>query len=226
MNLAQAVGVFCYEHGRTSGLGPRASGLGSNAPGDLIAGVGRLNLLDRTTFVVVSDHGMSQLSDDRRIFLDDYLDLSTVTITEWSPNLGLTPRSGSVDDVYSALEGKHPALGIYKKQETPPHLHYRDNTRIPPIVGLASDGWTITSHARVEEDREQGRRSDLGAHGFDPALRSMHGVLIAAGPRLRRGLVVPSLENVHVYEFLCELLGLKPAPNDGSRGATQAYFRK
>ena len=36
MNLAQAVGVFCYEL-FAPGLGPRASGLGSTAPGDLIA---------------------------------------------------------------------------------------------------------------------------------------------------------------------------------------------
>ena len=37
MNLAQAVGVFCYELGKGAGLGPRASGLGPTAPGDLIA---------------------------------------------------------------------------------------------------------------------------------------------------------------------------------------------
>lgn len=36
MNLAQAVGIFCYELSKTV-LGPRSSGLGSHAPGDLIA---------------------------------------------------------------------------------------------------------------------------------------------------------------------------------------------
>lgn len=36
MNLAQAVGVFCYELSKP-GLRPRASGLGATAPGDLIA---------------------------------------------------------------------------------------------------------------------------------------------------------------------------------------------
>lgn len=36
MNLAQAVSIFCYELSKT-GLGPRPSGLGSHAPGDLIA---------------------------------------------------------------------------------------------------------------------------------------------------------------------------------------------
>lgn len=36
MNLAQAVGVFCYELFKP-GLGPRAAGRGATAPGDLIA---------------------------------------------------------------------------------------------------------------------------------------------------------------------------------------------
>ena len=214
-----------HKYGPDSAEVMQAAGHLDQALGDLVAGVGRLDLLDRTTFVVVSDHGMSQLSDDRRIFLDDYLDLSTVAVTEWSPNLGLTPRSGSVDEVYRALEGKHPALDIYRRQETPARLHYRQSPRIPPIVGLAADGWTITSHARVEEDRQKGREGERGAHGFDPTFRSMHGVVVAAGPRLRQGAVVPSLENVHVYEFLCELLGLKPATNDGSRRETRAFFR-
>ena len=43
----------------------------------------RLHLLDRTTIVVVSDHGMTPLSDDRVVFLDDYLDLSRVDVVEW-----------------------------------------------------------------------------------------------------------------------------------------------
>ena len=69
--------------------------------GDLIDGARRLNLMDRLNVVVVSDHGMSQLSDQRIIYLEDYIDLSTVDVTEWSPNLGLAPRSGSVDAVYA-----------------------------------------------------------------------------------------------------------------------------
>jgi ectonucleotide pyrophosphatase/phosphodiesterase family protein 5 len=108
--------------------------------GDLIDGVRRLNLADRLSVVVVSDHGMSQLSDQRVIYLDEYIDVSAVDVTEWSPNLGLAPRSGSMDAVYASLKGKHPSLAVYKREETPAHLHYRNNQRIPPIVGLADDG--------------------------------------------------------------------------------------
>ena len=49
------------------------------ALGDLVTGIQKLRLLDRTSVIVVSDHGMSQQSDSRIILLDDYLDLSRLT---------------------------------------------------------------------------------------------------------------------------------------------------
>ena len=122
--------------------------------------------------MLVSDHGISQLSE-RRIFLDDYLDLNTVDIVDWTPVVGLAPKTGSTDEVYRALKNRHPALAIYKREQLPRHLHYRDNRRIPPIVGLADEGWTITSHKRFANDQARGR-SLGGDHGYDPRVRSMH----------------------------------------------------
>jgi predicted AlkP superfamily pyrophosphatase or phosphodiesterase len=195
------------------------------ALGALVEGVRRLNLLDRTTFIVVSDHGMSQLSEQRVIFLDDYLDLSSVNIVDWSPNLGVGPRSMSVDQIYRALKGRHPALTVYKREEMPAALHYRDNGRIPPIIGLARDGWTITSHRRLSESRATGELSH-GDHGYDPKYRSMHGVFVAAGPRVRAGVVAPRFSNVHVYDFLCRILGVVPAPNDGDPRVLRRFLKE
>jgi predicted AlkP superfamily pyrophosphatase or phosphodiesterase len=192
--------------------------------GELLNGAGRLNLMDRLNVVVVSDHGMSQLSDRRIIYLEDYLDLSTVDVTEWSPVLGLVPRSGFVDAVYAALKGKHPSLAIYKREETPAHLHYRNNPRIPPIVGLADDGWTITTRGMALAARVAGRANG-GAHGYDPTLKSMHGLFVAAGPRVREGVRAPAFENIHIYHFLCALLDLRPALNDGDPSVTEGFLR-
>ena len=38
-------------------------------------------------------------------------------------------------------------------------------------------------------------------------------------------MVVPAFENVHVYELLCRVLGLRPASNDGDLAATAAFLR-
>src|ERR1043165_1000596 len=45
--------------------------------GDLVAGVKQINMDDRVHYVIVSDHGMAQLSPDRMIVLDDYIDVAT-----------------------------------------------------------------------------------------------------------------------------------------------------
>jgi hypothetical protein len=44
----------------------------------------------------------------------------------------------------------------------------------------------------------------------------MSGVLLAAGPDFRSGASVPAVSSVHVYSLLARVLGVDPAPNDGS----------
>jgi hypothetical protein len=53
----------------------------------------------------------------------------------------------------------------------------------------------------------------------------MHGLFVAAGPRLRSGQVVPAFESVHVYELLCRLLDLTPAPNQGDPAIAREMLR-
>lgn len=193
------------------------------ALGQLVAGVEKLGLANRTSFVVVSDHGMSALNEERTIFIDDYIDPASLDVVEWTPVFQATPRTGTTEQVYRALLGRHPALEVYRRAEMPSYLKYRDHPRIPPIMALADDGWTITTHARRERDRASGRHA-RGEHGYDPRYRSMHGLFIATGPALERRTVVPAFDNVHIYEFLCGLLELKPAKNDGDPAMTRGFF--
>jgi predicted AlkP superfamily pyrophosphatase or phosphodiesterase len=193
--------------------------------GLLETGINQLHLRDRTTLVVLSDHGMAPLGSARIIFLDDYLDLSRVVVEEWGEVVQLRPRTGSVDDISRAIKGKHPSMTVYTREEMPARFHYRDNPRIQPVLALAAEGWEITSHARWQADLERHRKRG-GAHGYDPALMSMHGLFVAAGPGVKRGVVAPEFENVHVYDFLCGILGLSPAKNDGDPGITRAFLTR
>jgi predicted AlkP superfamily pyrophosphatase or phosphodiesterase len=193
------------------------------AVGQLVEGVAKLGLTGRTSFVVTSDHGMSQLSEERTIFIDDYLDVDSVDVVEWTPVFQARPGKRTAEQIYAALAGRHPALAVYRRADVPAFFKYRDNERIPPVLALADDGWTITTRARRQRDRETGRRIG-GEHGYDPRYRSMHGLFIASGPRLARGRIVPAFDNLHLYEFLCGLLELKPATNDGDPGVTRAFF--
>jgi hypothetical protein len=95
--------------------------------------------------------------------------------------------------------------------------------RLARVVGLADEGWTVTTRQRLAR-REAGRPWG-GAHGFDPAFQSMHGLLVASGPRLRSGLRVPAVENLHLYALMCELLGIQPSPHDGDASVFRDWLR-
>lgn len=192
-----------------------------DALGELVAGVHRLGFDDRTTIVVVSDHGMTPVSYARVVYLDAFIDLSTVEIVESGSSLMLNPRNGDVDALYRRLHDKHPKLAIYKRQDVPPRLHFNDNPRIPAIVGIPADGWTVTSGQRLVQEELH-----VAAHGYVPTTPDMGALFVAAGPSLRRNVVAAAFENVHVYELLCRILGLTAAPNDGSAGVTRGLLRK
>jgi len=191
-----------------------------NALGLIVAGVHRLGLDDRTSIVVVSDHGMTPQSYARLVYLDTMIDLSAVDVLEWGPNLQLSPRDGNVEGLYRALHGKHPKLTIYKRKDVPSRLHFRDNPRIPAIVGIPDEGWAVTSGQRVTE-----KELEPGAHGYEPTTRDMGALFVAAGPSLRRGIVVAPFENVDVYELLCRILKIAPAKNDGHAIRTRGFMQ-
>ena len=189
--------------------------------GGLVAGVDAIGLADRVHYVVVSDHGMAALSPDRVIVLDKYVDVATVDVVDWSPLLGVSPKDGNVDKLYAALKDKHPNLQIYRRNEIPAEYGLAGHPRLPAVVGIADEGWNITSAREVNRWDSHERRPPGGTHGYDARAKSMQGLFIAAGPRLKSGMVVPPFENIHIYDLMCALLGVTPAKNDGNPAVTR-----
>lgn len=196
-----------------------------SAVGAIDAGIARLGLRDQVTLIIVSDHGMTAVSGDRQIVLDDYLDLSTIDVIDWSPVGAIVPRDGNVERVYRALHGKHPHLQVYRKGEVPARWHFNNNPRITPIVLVADEGWSITSREFLRRRAERGTTIWGGAHGYDPALQSMGALFVAAGPGIAQGKVVAPFRNVHVYSLMTHLLGLRPARTSGSIDSVRTMLR-
>ena len=85
---------------------------------------------------------------------------------------------------------------------------------------MADDGWTIYPRRRAGRGGPTG-----GAHGYDNAVDSMQGLFVAAGPAVKRGLQVPRMRSIDIYELMCAILGLTPKPNDGDRAAARGLLR-
>lgn len=119
-----------------------------------------------------------------------------------------------------------PQLKVYRREETPERWHYRDHPRIPPIVGVADEGWQVMTRAMREAAARRFGARVTGAHGYDPAQApSMRWLLVAAGPAFKSGVRLPLFENVNVYPALAAILGVPAADNDGDPAVARSLSR-
>jgi len=189
--------------------------------GRLVEGIAALGMSDQVNLVVVSDHGMTPTSNERRVVLDDYLDRNSVNAVSLGQFISLIPLDGDTARVLRAL-ARAPHLAVYAADRTPERWRYRDNPRISPVVGTAESGWTLTTRAALSTSS---RGADGGAHGYDLTDTLMRATFIAAGPAFREGHVAEPFGNIHVYELICRILGLTPAANDGALDSVRALLR-
>jgi predicted AlkP superfamily pyrophosphatase or phosphodiesterase len=192
----------------------------------LLRGLERRHMSDKVNLVLVSDHGMAETSTNRVVVLDDYISPDDVEVIDINPTLGLFPRAGREEAVYEALVRAHPRLKIYRKSETPEHWHYRDHPRIPPIVGVADEGWQVLPRATLTQRISEGQTGPRGEHGYDPRdAISMRGIFVASGPAFKSGVVLPAFENIHIYNALAQALGIAAARNDGDPAVARSMLK-
>lgn len=160
--------------------------------------------------LITSDHGMTDLSDDRVVILDEIIDLDDVNVINWSPVVMIQPLEGNKEAVFEALKANENNYRVFYKDDIPDRLRFKNHPRVPEIVLIADLGWTVTSQSFYE------RRGLLAAtHGFDNIHPEMHAFFMAVGPSFQNGKQTGTFEVVHLYELMCHLLGIEPAENDG-----------
>jgi predicted AlkP superfamily pyrophosphatase or phosphodiesterase len=207
--------------------GPDSSAMGDAvaredaALGRLMTGLASRGLAGGVDVIVVSDHGMAETPRDQIVFLDEFLDPNDVMVSDWTPLLSVWPKPGRAAHVLERLRAGIRHATVYERTALPSRWHFGENRRVAPILVLADEGWTLTTHAR----RERARGGwNLGNHGFDNDLTSMRAIFVASGPHFKRSLVVPPIGNIHLYELMCRVLDLTPAPNDGSLAAVDGVL--
>jgi predicted AlkP superfamily pyrophosphatase or phosphodiesterase len=165
---------------------------------------------------------MAATAPERTILLDELIDLERARVIAWSPVLMAWPEPADQAAVESALRDAHPHLTIYRREELPARFHFHGHERIPPLLGLADEGWRISTRERAARGDPPG-----GEHGYDHQLPSMAAIFVAAGPSFRAGgEVVPPFDNVAVYPLLCAALGVTPLPGDWEAGALPAVLAR
>ena len=181
--------------------------------GKIMKGLEERGLLDSTHIIIVSDHGMVDVSPERQINLDDYIDTTEADWIRYGAQLGIWASPKKIPKILRKLKKAHPHLKVFARDDIPERFKLSGHIRIAPIVGIPDLGWEVVTTKALSIPMNHPLKGD---HGFDNEEPLMHGIFIAYGPNIPRGKRVEPFINVEIYELLCQILGLQAAPNDGS----------
>jgi predicted AlkP superfamily pyrophosphatase or phosphodiesterase len=185
--------------------------------GALFEGVKSLDM--EVNIIIVSDHGMVDVTLENRILLDQIVEGIDARIV----------NSGALAHLYL----KNPAEKEAVKQQLrtkngqfrivdPVDLEYYEDLsahadRIGDLIILADLGYYLANDQSYLDVVARRMRMDgstaRGEHGFDPKEKEMHAIFYAKGPQIKSGLTIDSFDNIHVYPLICKILGL-PIPED------------
>jgi alkaline phosphatase D len=176
--------------------------------GILITQLKTLPFYKEINLIVLSDHGMAEISKEKTIYLSQHLNPEWIrNRTGGNPNYNLAAKEGYLDSAYLALSSiEH--LAVWKSEEVPERLHYGTNPRCLDLVVTADSGWSVRWDPR-------GRYDYGGTHGYDPDYRDMHAIFYAMGPAFKVNHLHPTFNNVDIYPLIARILGIEPAKTDG-----------
>ncbi|WP_139177728.1 alkaline phosphatase family protein [Roseivirga pacifica] len=182
--------------------------------------------------VVVSDHGMNEIKPEAGNYttydeLLEGLDQDKFRfISNGAHAHFYVHNREDIDPLEEALRAKAKNYKVYKKPDFPAHWHNATNNRVGNIIITMEPGHYLTSASRAERTiKDQNTR---GEHGFDPyETEDMRGIFYAEGPQVKKGMQIDAFENIHIYPFIAEILGITNLPEiDGKKEVLSSMLKK
>jgi alkaline phosphatase D len=168
-----------------------------------------LDIKDSVNFIIVSDHGMTQLNENKTVLLNNYIKSEwTDTVIGSNPFYLINPHKKCKDSILSSLKNVK-GVFAWDKKNIPERYHLKQSERIPGIVICAQNGWNVYTDSLHKSYSK-------GTHGYDNTFADMNGVFYATGPAFKQNYHAEQLYNVDIYNLITTILNIKPAPNDGN----------
>ena len=173
-----------------------------DAIGSMVEKVNALGL--PVTFIFLSDHGMANVDTITRINIASMMDTSRFILRGGGTTLHLYAKdTADIEATYNLLKSKEDNFTVYLKKDIPAKWHY---STVDDRYNRIGDILVVPTYPKVLSGWKGSIKP--GAHGFDPAIKTMHATFYAWGSQIRKGIQIPSFENVHVFPLVAKLLGL------------------
>ena len=183
--------------------------------GVMYRGLRSLPYGERINFIVTADHGMTDISDERFICINEVLDTTLCERIVSTNPTSIFTKPGCHETVLNALS-KVDHIQAWAKEDVPEHLHYGSSPKLGDVIVAPDLGWQFAFQPRGLK----------GAHGYDPLEQDMQVMFRAGGPDFKNGYDSEEVfANTAVYPLLCHLLGVKPVPCDGELSRVKPLLR-
>ncbi|XP_026561284.1 ectonucleotide pyrophosphatase/phosphodiesterase family member 3 isoform X1 [Pseudonaja textilis] len=209
-----------HKFGPVSGQVSKSLQMADRTLGMLMEGLKQRNLHNCVNLILLADHGMEAISCNRLEYMADYFNTVDFFMYE-----GAAPRIRSKNvpkDFYTFdseaivknLTCRKPKqhFKAYLAKDLPKRLHFANNVRIDKVNLMVDRQWLAVRNKKY-------KYCSGGTHGYDNEFKSMEAIFVAHGPSFKEKNEVTSFENIEVYNLMCDLLKLKPAPNNGTHGS-------
>uniref|UniRef100_A0A915JAA1 AP3A hydrolase n=1 Tax=Romanomermis culicivorax TaxID=13658 RepID=A0A915JAA1_ROMCU len=173
-------------------------------------------LSESLDIIFTSDHGITNVYKNQSMIpLDDFV---KPELYFWSGK-SIFPYSGTHErylyEQFIQVHKLHPYFDIWMKEDVPEYLHYKNNSRIGPIVICEHSGFAFLSHGETLL-----RVADVhGTHGYSPEYKEMRPLFVAYGPSFKQNYMIPESANfrtIDIFNVICRILSLNCPKNDGN----------
>lgn len=186
--------------------------------GVLERGIQQLPHADKINLIVLSDHGLAEVSRERLVPLEDYIPQQWLAApTMGSPVVFLKAQPGYYDSIASRLSSI-PHVKGYPSKKIPKRLHFGTNARAMDFTLVADKGWSIGTHPPEAVKH--------GNHGFDNKHKDMRAIFYATGPAFKKHYRQKAFENIHVYALIARLLDIPVPSTDADVRAVRKMLKK
>jgi arylsulfatase A-like enzyme len=192
----------------------------------LMQGIDALELWQRLTLVVVSDHGMTAMGDF--VSLEDALaDAGIAARVDGSTVAHVFLEDmDTLAQARTVLEAQDDRLTVIAGGEAASRFRFAAAGRTGDLVVLAEPPVLLQRPDGLEGLLMGALRFfgwDFGGHGYLPSHQDMHGVFLAMGGAVSAGQRLPSVHQVDVAPTVARLLGIEP-PMQAEGQAIEALF--
>ncbi|XP_075718505.1 ectonucleotide pyrophosphatase/phosphodiesterase family member 3 [Rhinoderma darwinii] len=187
----------------------------------LMDGLKQRNLHNCVNMILVADHGMEKTFCEQLEFMTDYFPSINFFYLYDGPAGRIRARTvpsnyltfdseGVVKNLTCRKPDQH--FKAYMKNDLPKRFHYANHIRIDKVHLYVDRQWLVVRDNKYTF-------CGGGNHGYDNEYKSMEAIFIGHGPGFKKEMEVDAFDNIEIYNLMCDLLKIHPAPNNGTHGS-------